>query len=149
MYCSILASLFLCLGLTDIYFTSCLSWSARIDIFPPIGWSWLSHFIIWINVDYQVDMNPDTFVAVTNQLYEQFFPSFHLSVRLSVHPSGRLSIHPFVTTFSLCSCHHIIVKFSGVINIDKRDVQEKGWYQRSKTADAMAPDIAIYLQQHL
>ena len=44
---------------------------------------------------------------------------FCLSVRPSVRPSQ-------------CSCHCIILKFSGVITIDRRDVHAKGEGQRSK-----------------
>ena len=42
-----------------------------------------------------------------------------------------LSVRPFVTPFSQCSCHRIIIKFSGVITIDKSDVHAKGQGQRS------------------
>ena len=51
-----------------------------------------------------------------------------LSVRPSVSPSVCLSVTPF----SLCSSHRIIMKFSGVITIDKSDVHAKGQGQRSK-----------------
>ena len=37
-----------------------------------------------------------------------------------------------LTPFSLCSHHRIIMKFSGVITIDKNDVHAKGQGQRSK-----------------
>ena len=60
------------------------------------------------------------FLAATKQLLEHFF----LSVCLSVRPS--------VTPFSLCSHHRIILKFSGVITIDRRYVHAKGQGQRSK-----------------
>ena len=54
--------------------------------------------------------------------------SVHLSVCLSVCLSVRLSVTPF----SLCSHHHIIMNFSGVITIDKSDVHANGQGQRSK-----------------
>ena len=55
-------------------------------------------------------------------------PSFRPSVRLSVHPSVCLSVTPFWQ----CSCHRIILKFSGVFTIDRHDVHAKGQGQRSK-----------------
>ena len=54
--------------------------------------------------------------------------SVRLSVRLSVCPS----VCPSVTPFWLCSHHHIIMKFSGVVTNDKSDVHAKGQGQRSK-----------------
>ena len=60
------------------------------------------------------------FLAATKQLYEWFSPSVRLSVRLSVTP------------FWLCSHHHIIMKFLGVITSEKSDVHAKGQGQRSK-----------------
>ena len=50
------------------------------------------------------------------------------SVCLSVCLSVRLSVTPFW----LCSHHHIIVKFSGVITNDQSKVNAKGQGQRSK-----------------
>ena len=50
------------------------------------------------------------------------------SVCLSVRPSVRLSVTPF----SLCSHHRIIMKFSGVITSDQRNVHAKGQGQRLK-----------------
>ena len=50
------------------------------------------------------------------------------SDRPSVHPSVR----PSVTPFRLRSHHHIIMKFSGDITSDRRDVHAKGQGQRSK-----------------
>ena len=46
--------------------------------------------------------------------------------------SVRLSVCLSVTPFQLCSHHHIIMKFSGVITIDRHDVHAKGQGQRSK-----------------
>ena len=43
----------------------------------------------------------------------------------SVCLSVCLSVRPSVTPFSLCSHHRIILKFSGVITIDRRDVHAK------------------------
>ena len=54
------------------------------------------------------------------------------SVRLSVSPSVRPSVRLSVTPFWLCSHHHIIMKFSGVITSDRSDVHAKGQGQRSK-----------------
>ena len=42
------------------------------------------------------------------------------------------SVHPSVTPFSLCSCHYISMKFSGLITIDTSDACAKGQDQRSK-----------------
>ena len=52
--------------------------------------------------------------------------------RLSVCPSVRPSVSPSVTPFWLCSNHHMIMKFSGVITSDRSDVHAKGQGQRSK-----------------
>ena len=54
----------------------------------------------------------------------------HTERRPSVRPSVCLSVTPF----SLCSCHPIIMKFSGVFTIDKGDVHARGrgQGQRSK-----------------
>ena len=59
------------------------------------------------------------------------------SVRLSVCPSVCLSVTPF----SLCSDHRIIMKFSGVITVDRSDVHAKGQGQRSKVkvTEVMTP----------
>ena len=54
------------------------------------------------------------------------------SVRPSVRPSVRLSVCPSITPFSPCSHHRIIMKFSGVIIMDRGDVHAKGQGQRSK-----------------
>ena len=55
----------------------------------------------------------------------------------SVRPSVRL----FVTPFSLCSHHRIIMKFSGAITSDKSDVHAKDQGQRSKVkvTEVMTP----------
>ena len=63
---------------------------------------------------------------------DQAAPRTLLSVRPSVLLSFCLSDRPSVTPFSQCSSHCIIVKFSGVITIDKSDVHAKGQGQRSK-----------------
>ena len=57
---------------------------------------------------------------------------FRLSVRPSVRPSVCPSVSPSVTPFWLCSNHHMIMKFSGVITSDRSDVHAKGQGQRSK-----------------
>ena len=54
--------------------------------------------------------------------------SVRLSVRLSICPSVCQSVTPF----SLCSHHCIIMKFSGVITMDRSDVRAKAQGQRSK-----------------
>ena len=67
------------------------------------------------------------FLAATKQLYEWSCPS----VRPSVCPS--------VTPFSLCSCHHIIMKFSGVITIHKSIVHAKGQGQGHRGQNPICP----------
>ena len=61
------------------------------------------------------------FLAATKQLYKWYF----LSVCRSV-------CHTFLTMFSPCSHHHIIMKFSGVITMDRSEVHAKYQGQRSK-----------------
>ena len=61
------------------------------------------------------------FLAATKQLYEWYFLSVCLSVRLSVCPSH-----------GLCSHHRIIMKFSEVITKDQGNIHAKGQGQRSK-----------------
>ena len=56
------------------------------------------------------------FLTATKQLYVWFKPSVRLSI----------------TSFWQCSCHRIIIKFSGVITIDKSDVHAKDQGQTSK-----------------
>ena len=80
--------------------------------------SWmLMDIVVGLSVHPSVHLG---FLAATKQLYDWFSPS----VRPSVCPS--------VTPFSPCSHHRIIMKFSGVITIDKSDVHAKGQGQRSK-----------------
>ena len=64
------------------------------------------------------------FLAATKQLYEWYFLCASLSACLSVCLS--------VTPFWLCSHHHIIMKYSGVITKDQGNVHAKGQGQRSK-----------------
>ena len=59
-----------------------------------------------------------------------------LSVRLSFCPSVR----PSVTPFSLCSHHHIIMKFSGVITNDMQKVEVIGQRSRSQRSK---PNLAV------
>ena len=72
-------------------------------------------------------------LAATKQLLKHFFPS----VCLSFCPSAR----PPVTPIWLCSHQRIILKISGVITIDRRDVHAKGQCQRSKVkvTEVMTP----------
>ena len=53
----------------------------------------------------------------------------------------RLSVCPPVTPFWQCSFHRIILKFSGVITIDRHEVLPKGHGQRSKVkvTEVMTP----------
>ena len=55
-----------------------------------------------------------------------------LRILLSFRPSLCPSVRPSATPFSQCSCHRIIMKFSGIITIDKSDVHAKCQDQRSK-----------------
>ena len=50
----------------------------------------------------------------------------------SVRPSVCMSVRPSVKPFWLCSHHHIIMEFSGVITSDRSDVHAKGQGQRPK-----------------
>ena len=93
------------------------------SIASPIAEIWLLHFCSGISY-----AGETLFLAATKQLYEWFSPSVRPSVCPSVCPSVRLSVTPFW----LCSHHPIIMKFSGVITSDKRDVHAKGQGQRSK-----------------
>ena len=79
---------------------------------------------------YQVQSCNNNILAATNQLSEHFFLSVCLSVRPSVvRPSVCLSV---CHTFSPCSCHRIITKFSGVITNDRSDVHAKSQGYMSK-----------------
>ena len=55
-----------------------------------------------------------------------------LRTLISVRPTVCLPVCLSVTPFLQCSCHCIIMAFSGVITIDKSDVHAKGQGQRSK-----------------
>ena len=72
------------------------------------------------------------FFVVTKQLYEWISPSVCLSVCLPV------------TLFWQCSSHLIIMKFSGVITIDKSDVHArvKARGQRSRSQRSK-PNLAV------
>ena len=65
-----------------------------------------------------------------------------LRTLISVRPSVRLSVRLSVTPFWQCSCHRIILKFSGVITIYKRDVHAKGQGQRSRSQRSW-PHLAV------
>ena len=60
---------------------------------------------------------------------------------MAVEMKFSKDVRPSVTPFSLCSHHRIILKFSGVITIDWRDVHAKGQDQRSKVkvTEVMTP----------
>ena len=58
---------------------------------------------------------------------------FYLRPSSSKNTSFRLSaLRPSVTSFSQCSFHRIILKFSGVFTIDRHDVRAKHQGQMSK-----------------
>ena len=68
-------------------------------------------------------------------LYQRLFFSCDqaaLRTLISVFLFACPTVRPSVTPFWQCSCHRIILKFSGVITIDRRDVHAKGQGQRSK-----------------
>ena len=75
------------------------------------------------------------FLAITKQPYESFSP-VRLSIRLSV------------AHFSKCSHHHVIMKFPGVITIDKCDVHAKvkvrGQRSRSQTSKQISPQFGSF-----
>ena len=70
------------------------------------------------------------FLAATKHLYDWFSPSVHLSVR----PSHF---------FSPCSHHHVIMKFSGVITMDRSDVHAKGQDHTALKIVEFDPDWAF------
>ena len=62
-----------------------------------------------------------------------------LRTLISVRPSVCLSV---CHSFWQCSCHRIILKFSGVITIDRCDVHAKGRGQRSRSQRSW-PHLAV------
>ena len=58
---------------------------------------------------------------------------FKLRPSSSKNTSVRPSVRPSVTPFSQCSCHRIIMKYSGDITTNQRDVHAKGQGQRSRS----------------
>ena len=70
-----------------------------------------------------------TFLAATKQLYEWLSPSVCLSV----------------TPFSLCSHHRIIMKYSGVITIDRSDVHAKG---QGQTSNVKVTEVTTQLNRN-
>ena len=73
--------------------------------------------------------------ATVCTLYVVIFSCDQAALRtlISVCLSVRLSVCPSVyTPFWQCSCHRIILKFSGVITIDRRDVHAKRQSKRWK-----------------
>ena len=95
----------------------CRYWTRNIPYIPNQGCNlsdpiWVNPVSIW-----SIWTDRDIFAA-TKQLYEWLSPS----VRPSVRPSVCLSV---CHTFSLCSHHRIIIKFSGVITNESSDVNAK------------------------
>ena len=92
----------------DAVYHHCMKWthSANANIY----WSWPAGgaVVLWTSCC-------NIILAATKQLYEWFSPSVCLSV----------------TPFSLCSLHHIIMKFSGIITTDKSEVHAKGQGHRA------------------
>ena len=98
-----------------------LSILTRIERFLSVTPVWI-HWWLW-NIAQsltQYRRGALLFLAAIKQLYEWYFLSVCLSVRLSVTP------------FWLCSHHCIIMKFSGVITNDRSDVHAKGQGQSFK-----------------
>ena len=91
----------------------------RIERFRTVSQVWIQR---WVWNDAQNLRGALLFLAATKQLYEWFRPSVCPS-RLSVH-------HTFLTMFPLWLC--IIMKFSGVITSDRRDIHAKVQGQRLK-----------------
>ena len=54
---------------------------------------------------------------------------------------ARRPVCPSVTHFSQCSCHRIILKLSGVITIDKRNVHAKGQGQGHRGQNKFRPNL--------
>ena len=132
--------------LWNMIFTSLIGWESDVhakglgllffEVIHQISWSHrLKKLTIWFQLEitrpvaaikslrfalFLLCMTLLRFLAVTKQLYDWFSPS----VRPSVCPS--------ITPFSPCSHHRIIMKFSGVITMDRGDVHAKGQGQRSK-----------------
>ena len=79
-----------------------------------------AHINIWIMHSYINPLCRIIFIC-DKQLYEWFSPSVCLSLCLFRHH-----------TFSLCSHHSIIMKFSGIFTNDKSDIHAKCQGQRSK-----------------
>ena len=65
-----------------------------------------------------------------------------LQMVFSVCPSVCLSVCLSVTPFWLCSHHHIIMKFSGVITNDQSKVHAKGQGQRSRSQRSQ-PNLTV------
>ena len=59
----------------------------------------------------------------------------------SFRPSVCLAVRLSVSLLSQCSCHRTIMKFSGVITIDRSDVLGKGQDQRSNTRPQRCPIV--------
>ena len=70
-----------------------------------------------------------------------FYLGFWRSIFSCVEAALRtlLSVRPSVTPFWQCSCHRIILQFSGVITIDRHDVHAKGKGHRSW------PHLAVWI----
>ena len=72
------------------------------------------------------------FLTLALAVYKYFYLWPSSSKNTSFCPSVCLSVHLSVTPFSLCSCHRIITKFSGVFANGRSDVHAKGQGHKSK-----------------
>ena len=84
--------------------------------------------MLYLSIGYQCPVNKTLYRYSGRHFADNFESIFQLRPSSSKNTSVCLSATPS----SQCSCHHIIVKFSGVITIDKRDVHAEGQGQRSK-----------------
>ena len=95
--------------------------------------------MIFINCTLLHQIVMGDFISVFGTIFsfDQTVLRIRLSVYLFVRPSD-------FTLFFQCSCHCIIMKFSWVITIDKRDVHAKGQVQRSKVkVTEVKPNLAV------
>ena len=94
------------------------------------------HCSSWCFIILLSGVRPPTYTALMTQSYIYFFKGFpafwvilnHFLFQLWSSSSNEWfspSIFSSVTAFLLCSHHHIIMKFSGVITIDRSGVMQK------------------------